>query len=106
MGRMAQDSAVRTGAAANDRVNGPPPVPGAGGGGGTGRGGVSTVFRGDALLEGYPGLVHGGIICALVDGAMTNCLFSAASRPSRRSCRCATSKASAPTARLKSGAGA
>ena len=26
--------------------------------------------------EGYPGLVHGGIIGALVDGAMTNCLFT------------------------------
>ena len=26
--------------------------------------------------EGYPGLVHGGIIASLLDGAMTNCLFS------------------------------
>ncbi len=26
--------------------------------------------------EGYTGLVHGGIISTLVDGAMTNCLFA------------------------------
>lgn len=26
--------------------------------------------------EGYTGLVHGGIISSLVDGAMTNCLFA------------------------------
>jgi acyl-coenzyme A thioesterase PaaI-like protein len=26
--------------------------------------------------EGYPGLVHGGIIASLLDGAMTNCLFN------------------------------
>lgn len=29
-----------------------------------------------AAWEGYPGLVHGGIIASLLDGAMTNCLFS------------------------------
>lgn len=38
--------------------------------------GVATRFTGGAELEGYPGLLHGGIICALVDGAMTNCLFA------------------------------
>lgn len=37
---------------------------------------VSAWFTGNPALEGYPGLLHGGIICALVDGAMTNCLFS------------------------------
>jgi acyl-coenzyme A thioesterase PaaI-like protein len=26
-------------------------------------------------LEGYPGLLHGGVISTLLDGAMTNCLF-------------------------------
>ena len=26
-------------------------------------------------LEGYPGLLHGGVISMLLDGAMTNCLF-------------------------------
>ena len=28
------------------------------------------------LLEGYPGVLHGGVISALLDGAMTNCLFA------------------------------
>ncbi len=37
---------------------------------------VSASFTGNPALEGYPGLLHGGIIGALVDGAMTNCLFS------------------------------
>lgn len=41
-----------------------------------GPGRVSTSFLGGPLREGYPGLVHGGIISTLVDGAMTNCLFS------------------------------
>jgi uncharacterized protein (TIGR00369 family) len=26
--------------------------------------------------EGYAGMIHGGIIASLLDGAMTNCLFS------------------------------
>ena len=26
-------------------------------------------------LQGYPGLMHGGVISMLLDGAMTNCLF-------------------------------
>ena len=29
-----------------------------------------------ALFQGYPGLMHGGIVSALLDGAMTNCLFA------------------------------
>ncbi len=37
---------------------------------------VTAPFTGNPALEGYPGLLHGGIICALVDGAMTNCLFA------------------------------
>ncbi|MBK6735220.1 MAG: PaaI family thioesterase [bacterium] len=37
---------------------------------------VTAPFVGNPALEGYPGLLHGGIICALVDGAMTNCLFA------------------------------
>ena len=28
------------------------------------------------LWEGYPGMVHGGIIASLLDGAMTHCLFA------------------------------
>lgn len=39
-------------------------------------GGVTARFTGHRHHEGYPGLLHGGIICALVDGAMTNCLFA------------------------------
>jgi acyl-coenzyme A thioesterase PaaI-like protein len=37
---------------------------------------VVAEFTGGAALEGYRGLLHGGITSALVDGAMTNCLFS------------------------------
>lgn len=39
-------------------------------------GGVEGSFGGSDILEGYPGLLHGGIIAALLDGAMTNCLFA------------------------------
>jgi acyl-coenzyme A thioesterase PaaI-like protein len=33
-------------------------------------------FPGSAVFEGYPGLLHGGVSAALLDGAMTNCLFA------------------------------
>jgi acyl-coenzyme A thioesterase PaaI-like protein len=39
-------------------------------------GSVSARFLGHSALEGYPGLLHGGVIAALLDGAMTNCLFA------------------------------
>lgn len=39
-------------------------------------GGVAARFTATTSQAGYPGLVHGGLICALVDGAMTNCLFA------------------------------
>lgn len=39
-------------------------------------GAVSGTFLGHCALEGYPGWLHGGVIAALVDGAMTNCLFA------------------------------
>ena len=39
-------------------------------------GSVSANFIGHSALEGYPGLLHGGVIAALLDGAMTNCLFA------------------------------
>jgi acyl-coenzyme A thioesterase PaaI-like protein len=39
-------------------------------------GSVTAPFCGSPELEGYPGLLHGGIIAALLDGAMTNCLFA------------------------------
>jgi acyl-coenzyme A thioesterase PaaI-like protein len=39
-------------------------------------GSVESVFAGNDLFEGYSGLLHGGVIAALLDGAMTNCLFA------------------------------
>ena len=39
-------------------------------------GGVQGVFDCDSAFEGYPGKIHGGIISALLDGAMTNCIFA------------------------------
>lgn len=39
-------------------------------------GGVEARFQCGRSLEGYPGLVHGGVICSLLDGAMTNCIFA------------------------------
>ena len=37
---------------------------------------VKGVFAASARLEGYRGLLHGGIAAAFLDGAMTNCLFA------------------------------
>jgi uncharacterized protein (TIGR00369 family) len=39
-------------------------------------GSVESTFVGSQMYEGYPGLLHGGVIAALLDGAMTNCLFA------------------------------
>lgn len=39
-------------------------------------GSVETVFAASAAFEGYQGRVHGGIIAAVLDGAMTHCLFA------------------------------
>ena len=39
-------------------------------------GSVRTQFTSHAALEGYAGLLHGGVIAAVLDGAMTNCLFA------------------------------
>jgi len=39
-------------------------------------GSVTATFLGNCALEGYSGLLHGGVIAALLDGAMTNCLFA------------------------------
>ena len=42
-----------------------------------GEGGVvEASFACQGAFEGYPATLHGGIICALLDGAMTNCLFA------------------------------
>jgi len=37
---------------------------------------VECTFDCDRAFEGYPEMLHGGVICAIVDGAMTNCLFA------------------------------
>jgi len=37
---------------------------------------VSADFIFDKVFEGYPGMLHGGILSAILDGAITNCLFA------------------------------
>jgi len=37
---------------------------------------VEAIFACAAALQGYPDRLHGGVICTLLDGAMTNCLFA------------------------------
>ena len=39
-------------------------------------GSVVANFLGNCALDGYAGTLHGGVTAALLDGAMTNCLFS------------------------------
>jgi acyl-coenzyme A thioesterase PaaI-like protein len=39
-------------------------------------GSVEAEFACDDDLEGYPHMLHGGVIASLLDGAMTNCLFA------------------------------
>jgi acyl-coenzyme A thioesterase PaaI-like protein len=39
-------------------------------------GSVVARFNCRDLYQGYPGFLHGGIVSALLDGAMTNCLFA------------------------------
>jgi uncharacterized protein (TIGR00369 family) len=39
-------------------------------------GGVEATFECDPRFQGYKGMLHGGIISCLLDGAMTNCLFA------------------------------
>jgi uncharacterized protein (TIGR00369 family) len=36
---------------------------------------IGTRFTGSAELQGYDGILHGGIIASLLDAAMTHCLF-------------------------------
>ena len=38
-------------------------------------GNVAASFQGHSLLQGYDGILHGGVISALLDAAMTHCLF-------------------------------
>jgi len=37
---------------------------------------VHAEFACHRVFQGYPGQLHGGVITALLDGAMTNCLFA------------------------------
>lgn len=37
---------------------------------------VEATFPCERLYQGYTGYLHGGVIAALLDGAMTNCLFA------------------------------
>lgn len=37
---------------------------------------VSAVFQAHEKLQGYAGILHGGVISALLDAAMTHCLFN------------------------------
>jgi acyl-coenzyme A thioesterase PaaI-like protein len=39
-------------------------------------GGVEAAFRCETSYQGYPGILHGGVISSVLDGAMTNCLFA------------------------------
>ncbi len=39
-------------------------------------GAVEATFPCQPVFAGYPGMLHGGIVCTLLDGAMTNCLFA------------------------------
>lgn len=39
-------------------------------------GNVYSQFSGNIYLQGYPGILHGGVIGSLLDSAMTNCLFN------------------------------
>jgi uncharacterized protein (TIGR00369 family) len=41
-----------------------------------GDGGVEASFDCQKVFEGYDNHLHGGVIAALLDGAMTNCLFA------------------------------
>jgi uncharacterized protein (TIGR00369 family) len=37
---------------------------------------VKATFQCDGAFEGYPGVLHGGVISSILDGAMGNCMFA------------------------------
>ncbi len=39
-------------------------------------GSIQTHFNCNAIYEGFPDMLHGGVIASLLDGTMTNCLFA------------------------------
>ena len=38
-------------------------------------GSVTATFQCEEAFEGYPGMLHGGVISSILDGAMGNCMF-------------------------------
>ncbi len=41
-----------------------------------GENGVKSYFECDDSFQGYPGVLHGGVISSILDGAMGNCIFA------------------------------
>jgi len=39
-------------------------------------GGITATFQCDEAFEGYPGVLHGGVISLILDGAMGHCMFA------------------------------
>jgi len=39
-------------------------------------GSVTAAFQCDEAFDGYPGMLHGGVISSILDGAMGNCMFA------------------------------
>ncbi len=39
-------------------------------------GSITATFSYDEALEGYQGVMHGGMISSILDGAMTHCMFA------------------------------
>jgi len=39
-------------------------------------GSVTAAFQCDEAFEGYPGMLHGGVISSILDSAMGNCMFA------------------------------
>ena len=37
---------------------------------------VTATFQCDEAFEGYPGMLHGGVISSILDGAMGHCMFA------------------------------
>lgn len=37
---------------------------------------VEAVFQCDPAFEGYPGILHGGVVSTVLDGAMGHCMFA------------------------------
>jgi len=39
-------------------------------------GSVTSTFKCEEAFEGYPGVLHGGVISSILDGAMGHCMFA------------------------------